>query len=133
MPAKRPFILAALAAAIFVISLSAQEGGLTIEKAVEIARSRNPEVLAARTAIEAARGRTLQFKSRPEPQVLASVEGVPIPGLKKEGDQTEVHLGIEQIFEYPGKRSLRRGESEVKERPWPEPSSRESSSSSRPG
>jgi len=41
--------------------------------------------------------------------VLASVEGVPIPGLKKVGDQTEVHLGIEQVFEYPGKRALRSG------------------------
>ena len=98
---------AALAAVILVTNLSAQEGGLTIEKAVEIARSRNPDVLAARTAIEAARGRTLQFKARPEPSILASVEGVPIPGLKKEGDQTEVNLGIEQVFEYPGKRSLR--------------------------
>jgi cobalt-zinc-cadmium efflux system outer membrane protein len=37
----------------------------------------------------------------------ASVEGVPIPGLKKEGDETEIHLGIEQTFEYPGKRSTR--------------------------
>lgn len=106
MPVKRPFVLAALAAAIFVTALPAQEG-LTIEKAVEIAQSRNPDVLAARTAVEAARGRTLQLKSRPEPRILASLEGLPIPGLKKEGDQTEVNLGIEQLFEYPGKRSLR--------------------------
>jgi outer membrane protein TolC len=27
--------------------------------------------------------------------------------LKKEGDQVEIHLGIEQAFEYPGKRALR--------------------------
>jgi outer membrane protein TolC len=107
MQAKRPLVLAAIAAAFLVIALPAQEGGLTIEKAVEIAQSRNPDVLAAQTAIEAARGRTLQFKARPEPSILASVEGVPIPGLKKEGDQTEANLGIEQVFEYPGKRSLR--------------------------
>ena len=85
------------------------EEPLTLEKAVEIALSRNPEVLAALTRVEAARGRTLQLRSRPEPQIQASVEGVPIPGLKKEGDQTEVHLGIEQVFEYPGKRALRTG------------------------
>jgi outer membrane protein TolC len=96
-----------MAAAFLVTALPAQESGLTIEKAVEIAQSRNPDVLAAKTAIEAARGRTLQLKARPEPLILASVEGVPIPGLKKEGDQTEVNLGIEQVFEYPGKRSLR--------------------------
>jgi cobalt-zinc-cadmium efflux system outer membrane protein len=108
MHVKRTFALATIAAAIFVTALPAQEGGLTIEKAVEIANSHNPEVLAARTAIEAARGRTLQFKVRPEPQILASLEGLPIPGLKKEGDQTEINLGIEQVFEYPGKRSLRK-------------------------
>jgi len=108
MQVKRPIVLAAIAVAIFVTVLPAQDGGLTIEKAVEIAQSNNPEVQAARTAIEAARGRTLQLKSRPEPLILASVEGVPIPALKKEGDQTEINLGIEQVFEYPGKRSLRK-------------------------
>ena len=81
--------------------------GLTLEKALEIALARNPDVLAARATVEAARGRTLQFKARPDPQILASLEGLPIPGLKKEGDETEVNLGIEQVFEYPGKRSLR--------------------------
>jgi outer membrane protein TolC len=80
---KSAAFCAALAAVILVTTLSAQEGGFTLEKAVEIAQSRNPDVLAARTAIEAARGRTLQLKARPEPSILASVEGVPIPGLKK--------------------------------------------------
>ncbi len=107
MLVKRPFVLAALAAAVFVTALPAQEDGLTIAKAVEIAQSSNPDVLAARTAVEAARGRTLQFKARPEPRILASLEGLSIPGLKKEGDEAEVSLGIEQVFEYPGKRSLR--------------------------
>jgi len=87
----------------------AQEGGLTLEKAVEIALTRNPDVLAARTQVEAARGRTLQLGARPDPQLVLSAEGIPLPGLKKEGDATEIDLGIEQIFEYPGKRSLRAG------------------------
>jgi cobalt-zinc-cadmium efflux system outer membrane protein len=107
MPVRRPFVLAIAAALLIIPVHSAQDGGLTLEKAIETALARNPEVLAARTRIEAARGRTLQLGSRPEPQALASVEGVPIPGLKKEGDQIEIHLGIEQTFEYPGKRSLR--------------------------
>lgn len=107
MQVKRPFVLAVLAAALFVAALPAQEGGLTIETAVAIAQARNPDVLAARIAIEAARGRTLQLASRPEPFLLASVEGAPLPFLKNEGDVTEVNLGIEQVFEYPGKRSLR--------------------------
>jgi len=109
MPVKRPFVLAVAAALLIIPALSAQENGLTLEKAVEVALDRNPEVLAARIRVDAARGRTLQLRSRPEPQVLASVEGLPIPGLKKEGDQVEIHLGIEQAFEYPGKRPLRAG------------------------
>ncbi|MGZ5469888.1 MAG: TolC family protein, partial [Candidatus Aminicenantales bacterium] len=100
-------VLAVAAALLIIPALSAQEGGLTLDQAVETALARNPEVLAARTRIDAARGRTLQLKSRPEPQAAASVEGIPIPGLKKEGDQVEIHLGIEQAFEYPGKRALR--------------------------
>ncbi|MGZ5438793.1 MAG: TolC family protein, partial [Candidatus Aminicenantales bacterium] len=109
MPVKRPFVLAVAAALLIIPALSAQEGGLTLDQAVETALARNPEVLAARTRIDAARGRTLQLKSRPEPQAAASVEGIPIPGLKKEGDQVEIHLGVQQAFEYPGKRSLRAG------------------------
>jgi outer membrane protein, heavy metal efflux system len=110
MPVRRPFVFAVAAAIIIMVpALSAQESGLTVDQAVEIALARNPEVLAAMTRVDAARGRTLQLKSRPEPQVQASVEGVPIPGLRREGDQTEVHLGIEQVFEYPGKRALRTG------------------------
>ena len=107
MQVKRPFLPAALAALFIASALPAQEGGFTIESAVAAAQARNPDVLAARTAIEAARGRTLQLASRSEPLLLASVEGAPLPFLKKEGDVTEVNLGIEQVFEYPGKRSLR--------------------------
>lgn len=107
MPVRRPFAVAAAAALFIVTALSAQDGGLTLEKAVETALARNPEVLAAQTRLDAARGRTLQLKSRPEPQIIAGVEGVPLPGLKNEGDETEIRLGIEQTFEYPGKRGLR--------------------------
>jgi len=112
MPVQRPlvlFLLAAAAALALAPSLAAQDGGLTLDQAVEIALARNPEVLAAQTVIEAARGLTLQLKARPEPQAAASVEGIPLPGLKNEGDETEIHLGLEQAFEYPGKRALRAG------------------------
>jgi outer membrane protein, heavy metal efflux system len=101
------FVRAALAAALVAPAFAAQEGGLTLERAVELALARNPDVLAARTGVEAARGRTLQLGSRPEPRVQAGLEGVPIPGLKRDGDEVEIRLGIEQVFEYPGKRSLR--------------------------
>ena len=108
MPVRRPLVLAIAAAMALVPTLlPAQEAGLTLERAVETALARNPEILAARARLDAARGRTLQLKSRPEPQLLAGVEGAPLPGLKNEGDETEVRLGIEQTFEYPGKRSTR--------------------------
>jgi cobalt-zinc-cadmium efflux system outer membrane protein len=39
--------------------------------------------------------------------LAAGVEGIPLPGLKNEGDETEIRFGLEQTFEYPGKRGLR--------------------------
>jgi len=110
MPVKRPLALVILAAAAALglgQALAAQDGGLTLDQAVETALARNPAVLEAQARIEAARGRTLQLKARPEPQAAASLEGLPLPGLNKSGDEVEVHLGIEQAFEYPGKRALR--------------------------
>jgi cobalt-zinc-cadmium efflux system outer membrane protein len=107
MPVHRPFVFALAAALLIAPALRAQEGDLSLEQAIEIALARNPDVLVARTRLDAAAGRTLQLRSRPEPQAVASVEGVPIPGLKKEGDESEIRLGIEQVFEYPGKRGLR--------------------------
>lgn len=97
-----------LLAGVFLLPvLGAPAEGLTVEKAVEIALAANPEVLAARIEIEAARGRSLQLGARPEPLLSASVEGAPLPGRGQEGTETEFSLGIEQVFEYPGKRSLR--------------------------
>jgi cobalt-zinc-cadmium efflux system outer membrane protein len=87
--------------------LPAQEGGLTLEKAIAGALANNPEVLSAQAEVEAARGRSLQFSARPEAQVTASVEGVPLPGLKNSSSEIEVSLSFEQQFEFPGKRSLR--------------------------
>jgi cobalt-zinc-cadmium efflux system outer membrane protein len=107
MALKRPPFLAALAAFIIVSALPAQEEGLTLDKAVELALAGHPEVREALARVEVARGRTLQLAARPEPELTAGLEGIPLPGLKEEGDMLEVRLGIEQIFEYPGKRSLR--------------------------
>ena len=86
---------------------SAAGPGLTLEQALEIALARNPEVLAARAEVEAARGRTLQLGAGPDPQLVAGFEGAPLPGTKDEGEDIEVSLGVEQVFEFPGKRALR--------------------------
>lgn len=107
MSVRRPRYFAVAAALCFSTALFAEEGGITLEKAVETALARNPEVLAAQARIDAARGRTLQLKARPAPELAAGVEGIPLPGLRNEGDEVEVRLGLEQTFEYPGKRGLR--------------------------
>jgi cobalt-zinc-cadmium efflux system outer membrane protein len=89
------------------IALLPASEGLTLDKAVEVALAANPEVMAARTEVKAARGRTLQLRARPEPRLAASVEGVPLSGAGEDRPEAEFSLGIEQVFEYPGKRALR--------------------------
>jgi cobalt-zinc-cadmium efflux system outer membrane protein len=86
---------------------SAPEGRLTLEKAIAGALASNPEVLSAQAEVEAVRGRSLQFSARPEAQVTADVEGVPLPGLRNSSSEIEISLSFEQPFEFPGKRSLR--------------------------
>ena len=107
MSFTRIFARAALSALAAAAALAGQESGLTLEQAVETVLAGHPEVLEARSRLDSARGRTLQLASRPEPQLAAGLEGIPLPGLGDEGDELEVRLGIEQVFEYPGKRALR--------------------------
>ena len=83
-----------------------QQEGLTLDQAIATALTRNTDVLSARAEVEATRGRSLQFGASPEPQVTAALEAIPLPGLKKSGEM-EVNLSFEQVFEFPGKRSLR--------------------------
>ncbi len=78
---------------------------LTVDDAVAMAKERNPEVLRATADLDAARGRSLQLRARPEPRLSMATEGVPY-GLRDFGS-TELSLGIEQPFEFPGKRALR--------------------------
>jgi cobalt-zinc-cadmium efflux system outer membrane protein len=103
------------AAAIFLILCGAaapvrtQEGpavaaGLTLEQAVEAALSRHPDVLTAQQEVRAAAARRLQAEARPDPSLSFGTDGIPF-NLKGEG--TEINLGLEKTFEFPGKRSLR--------------------------
>jgi len=106
-PWRRCRTLAVLAASLCLPGAAAPSDGLTLEQAIGIALAGNPEVRAAAVEVDAARGRTLQFAARPEPQLSAGIEAIPLPGSKQEGEEAELHLGIEQVFEFPGKRSLR--------------------------
>jgi cobalt-zinc-cadmium efflux system outer membrane protein len=96
------FLAAGLASA-----LSAQETGLSLDKAVETALGRNPDVLAAQVEVKAAAARRLRAEARPDPSVSLATESIPWAFRAKEGRETEFSLGIEQTFEYPGKRSGR--------------------------
>jgi cobalt-zinc-cadmium efflux system outer membrane protein len=83
------------------------EDALTLEKAVEIALSRNPSVLFAQAEVRAASARRLQTEARPDPTLELGTAGIPF-GLKKdEGRETEVEIGVQKTFEFPGKRSYR--------------------------
>jgi cobalt-zinc-cadmium efflux system outer membrane protein len=105
-PKKRLALAGIILTATTAVALG-QESGLTLEQAVAIALARNPDVLAARAQVDAARGRTLQLGARPVPDLALRAEGIPLPALRKEGDETELSLGIERVFELPGRRSLR--------------------------
>lgn len=86
---------------------AAAPAGLTLEQALALALEANPRVLAAALDVTTAAGRSLQSGARPEPQLLAAVEGARLPGAARREEGPELHLGIEQLFEFPGKRALR--------------------------
>ena len=78
--------------------------GLSLDQAVEMALSRHPDVLAARQEMRAAAARRLQAEARPDPSLTFSTDAIP---FSLTGGGTEINLGLEQAFEFPGKRSLR--------------------------
>jgi cobalt-zinc-cadmium efflux system outer membrane protein len=97
------------AGAILVLSLGlkglAQESGLSLEKAIELALAGNAEVLLARTEVRSAAGRTLKAGALADPVVSLRDEGI---AFRSSGAVSECTLGVEQGLEFPGKRSLRR-------------------------
>jgi outer membrane protein TolC len=92
---------------VLAAGLSAQESVLTLNQAIEDALARNPDVLAARQETKAAAARRLQAEARPDPVASLTTESIPWTFQPKEGRQTEFSLGIEQRFEYPGRRAIR--------------------------
>lgn len=82
--------------------LPAQET-LTLEQALERARTRAPLILAAKARVDEARGRltgaSLLFQRNPEIDVAA--------GRRRVSRRTDFEVGISQTFELGGKRSAR--------------------------
>jgi cobalt-zinc-cadmium efflux system outer membrane protein len=101
----KPFILWLLLAAGFVPGLAAGDRAITIDDAVDRALSRHPAVLRAQKDVDAARGRRLQLEAVPNPELSFEAAGLPLWNSRGE---KEFSLGVRQLVEFPGKRSLRR-------------------------
>jgi len=78
---------------------------LSIEEAIAIAVTAQPEVLAAQKEIEAAEGRTLQAGRIANPEISAVYNEMPT-GLSF-GEAGEQDISLSQIIEFPGKRGAR--------------------------
>lgn len=96
-----------LAVLVLAAGLSAQESALSLNQALEDALSRNPDVLAAREGMKAAAARRLQAEARPDPSLSLATESIPWTFRTGEGREVEFSLGVEQRFEFPGKRTAR--------------------------
>lgn len=102
---KNPAFRAALAAAVIVSALSAQEPSLTLEQAVAQALDKHPAIARARYDLEAAGGRRLQLEARPNPDLTFEAIGLPLWDSKGE---KEFSLGFSQMIENPRKRAVRK-------------------------
>lgn len=78
---------------------------ITLEEAIGLALAHNPDVLRAQKELEAAGARRLQQSGFSSPELVFRDEGLRVRGDR--GDR-ELSFGIEQLIEFPGKRSLRK-------------------------
>jgi len=98
----------AVVASIWALSATAQE--MKLRSLIEEALQRNPEILAAQKAVEAARQRPAQASSLPDPMLQAGYASsggpLPVQGL---GTQMTSNIGfsVSQQIPAPGKRRLR--------------------------
>ena len=100
-------VLACLLALGFAALVFGEDGrSLSLDEAVGRALDRNPRVLQAQKDVDAARGRRLQLEAVPNPEL--SFEAAALPLWNSKGGE-EFSLGVRQLIEFPGKRSLRRG------------------------
>lgn len=82
---------------------------LSLEAVVSLALERDPDVLKAKQALRAAEGLRLRAEARPDPTLVLETAGIPFALKKREGLETEYAFGLEQLLEFPGKRSARVG------------------------
>jgi len=80
---------------------------LTLEQAVQTALRRNPEILLAQKELTAAAGKRLRTTAMADPSLVFRDEGLALGQAKDGSPEKEYSLGLEQEFEFPGKRALR--------------------------
>lgn len=84
--------------------------GLTLDAAIRLAQADNPEIRVLAADIAVARGEVTTTKTWQNPEISVA------PGFKtvRDSSDTQFHgdFGLEQTFEWPGKRALRRAVAE---------------------
>jgi cobalt-zinc-cadmium efflux system outer membrane protein len=78
---------------------------MTLEEAVSLALARNPEIVRAQKEVDAAGARRLQQAGLALPELVFRDEGL---SLGADRADREYSFGVEQLIEFPGKRSLRK-------------------------
>jgi outer membrane protein TolC len=88
-----------------IFPILAEDRPLSLEDAIASSLKNHPDILRSEKEIQAARARTLQLSAIPNPELVFSNEGIPLRSVQGE---RELSVGLRQLFEYPGKRGLRR-------------------------
>ncbi len=88
-------------------SASSATNILTLDEAVRIALTENPELRASRSRVEAAAGRANQAKVWSNPELELSAEEWPVRNRGRFSDAKQT-IGLAQTFPFPGKKSLDR-------------------------
>ncbi len=100
----------ALGSAVAFPAKGQDTNALTLDAAIRLALADNPEICVLAADIASARGEVTTARTWQNPEVSVS------PGFKtvREPSATEFHgdFGLEQTFEWPGKRALRRAVAE---------------------
>lgn len=114
---RLPLLLAVALGSTVVFSAKGQEmkappgtNALTLDAAIRLAQANNPEIRVLAADIAAARGEATTAKAWANPEISVA------PGFKtvRDPSDTQFHgnFGLEQTFEWPGKRALRRAVAE---------------------
>lgn len=88
----------------FTLPIDTGQTTLTLEEAISRALKSNPDILLAQRELEAAQGKRIELRAFPEPDLIFSQEGLRAGAARGE---REITLGVEQLIEFPGKRTLR--------------------------